>query len=207
VLPGLAFVTSSEHKHREAQAILGVKLERVALDLPEPQGLDVVAVARTKAHLAFDTLRRPVLVEDTALELDALGGFPGPLIRWLLESAGVAAIPRMLDAFPTRAARARCVALVWDGRRERTGIGAVEGEIAGEPRGRSGFGWDVVFIPAWGGGRTYAEMPPEEKNARSHRALAFRALAKKLQSHQRGSSSAGAPERAAGPPRPRRAVP
>ncbi len=187
MLSGLTFVTSSEHKHREAQAILGVELVRVALDLPEPQGLDVVAVARTKSRLAYQTLRRPVLVEDTSLELAALGGFPGPLIRWLLESAGVAAIPRILDAFPTRAARARCVALVWDGERELVGIGAVDGEIAAAPRGESGFGWDVVFIPEWGCGRVYAEMQPDEKNSRSHRALAFRALAKQLQETKKQS--------------------
>jgi non-canonical purine NTP pyrophosphatase (RdgB/HAM1 family) len=180
VLATIAFVTSSEHKHREAQAILGVVLERVSLDLPEPQGLDVVAVAQTKAHLAYETLRRPVLVEDTSLELEALGGFPGPLIRWLLEAAGVVAIPRLLDGFPTRAARARCAALVFDGERELLGVGSVAGEIARSPRGTSGFGWDVVFVPEWGGGRVYAEMPPEEKNARSHRALAFRALASEL---------------------------
>jgi non-canonical purine NTP pyrophosphatase (RdgB/HAM1 family) len=180
VLDRLVFVTSSEHKHREAQAILGMALERVALDLVEPQGLDVVEVARTKARLAYQTLHRPVLVEDTSLELAALGGFPGPLIRWLLESAGVGAIPRMLEGFDSRAARARCVALAWDGTRELAGVGAAEGEIAPAPRGRSGFGWDVVFVPAWGGGRTYAEMTAEEKNARSHRALAFRNLARKL---------------------------
>ena len=180
MLSTITFVTSSEHKHREVQAILGVDLERVALDLPEPQGLDVVAVARTKAHLAFDMLRRPVLVEDTSLELAALGGFPGPLIRWLLEAAGVAAIPRLLDGFPTRAAHARCAALIFDGERELLGVGSVAGEIAQAPRGACGFGWDVVFIPEWGGGRAYAEMPAAEKNSRSHRALAFRELAREL---------------------------
>jgi non-canonical purine NTP pyrophosphatase (RdgB/HAM1 family) len=184
VLSTIAFVTSSEHKHREAQAILGVALERVALDLPEPQGLDVAAVACTKARLAYERLRRPVLVEDTSLELEALGGFPGPLIRWLLEAAGVAAIPRMLDGFASRAARARCVALVFDGERELVGVGAVAGEIAQAPRGASGFGWDVVFMPDWGGGRTYAEMPAAEKNTRSHRALAFRELARELAKSQ-----------------------
>lgn len=180
MLAGIAFVTSSEHKHREAQAILGVALERVALDLPEPQGLNVVAVARTKARLAYERLRRPVLVEDTSLELAALGGFPGPLIRWLLEAAGAAAIPQMLEAFADRSARARCVALLWDGGRELVGLGSVDGEIAAAPRGASGFGWDVVFMPEWGHGRTYAEMAPEEKNSRSHRALAFRELASQL---------------------------
>ncbi|MEW6337216.1 MAG: non-canonical purine NTP pyrophosphatase [Acidobacteriota bacterium] len=178
----LVFVTSSEHKHREAQAILGVPIERESIDLVEPQGLDVLEVARTKARLAFGRLGRPVLVEDTSLELAALGGFPGPLVRWLLESAGPAAIARLLDGFADRCATARCVAVTWDGERELVGVGAVEGEIAPAPRGASGFGWDVVFVPSWGGGRTYAEMPAEEKNSRSHRTLALLDLAARLAS-------------------------
>ena len=180
MLAALAFVSSSPHKHREAQEILGIPLERIALDLTEPQGLDVVAVARTKAAAAQRLLGRAVLVEDTSLELTALGGFPGPLVRWLLEAAGPAAIARVLDGFPTRAATARCVALVRDGEREWLGLGAVSGEIASEPRGSGGFGWDVVFVPDWGGERTYAEMTAAEKNARSHRRLALDALKTQL---------------------------
>ncbi len=182
MIEGLVFVTSSDNKFREAQAILGVPLERRPLDLPEPQGLDVVEVAREKARLAFVALDRPVLVEDTALELAALGGFPGPLIRWLLEAAGPGAIARMVDGFPDRTATARCAAVASDGRREWLGVGVVEGTIARTPRGSSGFGWDVVFEPTWGEGRTFAEMTPEEKNARSHRALAFAALKREMQS-------------------------
>ena len=179
-LSSLAFVTSSQHKYREAEAILGLALERVAVDLPEVQGLDVVEVAREKARAAFDLLGRPVLVEDTSLELAALGGFPGPLVRWLLEAAGPAAIARMLDGFADRRARARCAALAWDGTREWLGVGEVSGTIAREAAGASGFGWDVVFLPEWGGGRSYAEMAPEEKNARSHRSLALAALRRAL---------------------------
>ncbi len=176
MLPGLVFVTASDDKHREAEAILGIPVERVALDLAEPQGLDVVGVAREKARAAHARLARPVLVEDTALELAALGGFPGPLVRWLLEAAGPAAIARILDPFPDRTARARCAALVWDGTREWLGVGEVEGAIVAAPRGAGGFGWAVVLAPSWGGGRTYAELGAAEKNARSHRALALRAL-------------------------------
>jgi non-canonical purine NTP pyrophosphatase (RdgB/HAM1 family) len=180
VIDRIAFVTSSEHKHREAEAILGIPIERVAIDLVEPQGLDVVEVARVKAGLAWEALGRPVMVEDTSLELDALGGFPGPLVRWLLEAAGPAAIARLLDGFANRGARARCAAVVRDGAREWLGVGEVLGEIAPLPRGETGFGWDVVFQPFWGGGRTYAEMTPEEKNARSHRTLALTALHREL---------------------------
>ncbi len=180
MLPGLVFVTGSDDKHREAQEILGFALERVRLDLAEPQGLDVVAVAREKARAAHARLGRPVLVEDTALELAALGGFPGPLVRWLLEAAGAEAIARILDPFADRGARARCAALVWDGTRERLGVGEVRGAIVRAPRGGAGFGWDVVFAPEWGGGRTYAELTAVEKNERSHRALALAALRREL---------------------------
>jgi non-canonical purine NTP pyrophosphatase (RdgB/HAM1 family) len=180
VLPGIVFVTSSEDKHREAEAILGVALERRNLDLAEPQGLDVMKIARAKAGAAAALLGRPVLVEDTSLELAALGGFPGPLIRWLLAAAGPEAIPRMLEGFGDKRARARCVALARSGEREWTGVGEVDGTIVGQPRGRNGFGWDVVFAPDWGDGRTFAEMTSAEKNSRSHRGLAFEALRAEL---------------------------
>lgn len=177
----IIFVTSSDDKHREAEAILGIPLRREKLDLEEPQSLDVIAVARAKAKAAAAHLGHPVLVEDTALEFAALDGFPGPFIRWLLASAGVAAIPRLLDGFSDRRATARCVALVRDCEREWMGVGVVEGSIVAAPRGRHGFGWDVVFAPDWGGGRTFAEMTAAEKNARSHRGLAFSALRRELE--------------------------
>jgi XTP/dITP diphosphohydrolase len=63
------------------------------------------------------------------------------------------------------------------GGREVVAQGVVQGTISGERRGRGGFGYDPVFVPDGGDGRTYAEMSLAEKNARSHRARAFRALA------------------------------
>jgi non-canonical purine NTP pyrophosphatase (RdgB/HAM1 family) len=180
VLQGIVFVTSSPDKHREAVQILGLPLQRVDLDLPEPQGLDVVAIAREKSRSAQRLLKRPVLVEDTSLELAALGGFPGPLVRWLLQAAGPEAIARILDPFSDRGARARCAAIAWDGQREWLGVGEVRGTIVNEARGTGGFGWDVVFAPEWGGGRTYAELATGEKNARSHRTLALAALRERL---------------------------
>ncbi len=179
-LTRVIFVTSSAPKHREAEAILGIPLTRQHLDLVEPQSLNVLEVARRKARLAHLMLHQAVLVEDTSLELRALGGFPGPLVRWLLDAAGPESLARILDGYQDRHATARCVALLFDGSREWIGEGSVEGSIVKVPRGTSGFGWDVVFAPTWGDGRTYAEMSPDEKNARSHRALAFHSLAQQL---------------------------
>jgi XTP/dITP diphosphohydrolase len=66
--------------------------------------------------------------------------------------------------------------------REVVAEGVVEGVIAEEPRGVGGFGYDPVFLPEGGDGRTFAEMTSEQKNSLSHRALAFARLAELLAS-------------------------
>lgn len=177
----LLFVTSNEGKLKEAEAVLGVRLEHRALDLVEPQSLDLHEVVRAKAAAAHAALGRPVLVEDTGLELLGLGGFPGPLVRWLLASVGPDGICRIVDAFGDRRAVARCVACAADAEGVVVGEGAVLGSIAPQPRGLGGFGWDGAFVPDGGDGRTFGEMAADEKNAISHRRKAFLALRDALQ--------------------------
>jgi non-canonical purine NTP pyrophosphatase (RdgB/HAM1 family) len=176
----LVFVTSNLGKLREAAEVLGVQLDHRALDIEEIQSLDLEAVVRHKAAAAQERIGRPVLVEDTSLELVGLGGFPGPLVRWLLSSVGPAGIARIAEGFGDRRAVVRCMACARNGSVEHLGLGVVEGTIATAPRGKRGFGWDSVFCPTDGGGRTYAEMEPEEKNSRSHRRLALVDLATSL---------------------------
>jgi len=175
-LAELHFVTSNPGKLREAEAVLGCRLNHRALDIDELQSLDLEHVVRHKAGEALRRLGVSVLVEDTSLELAGLGGFPGPLVRWLLASVGPSGICRMAGCFGNRAAAARCIALATDGVDEAVGVGVVTGTIVETPRGRHGFGWDSVFAPDGGHGRTYAEMDEAEKNAVSHRRRAFEAL-------------------------------
>jgi len=172
----LVFVTSNLGKLEEAGEVLGVKLHHHALDLPEIQTMDLEEVVRFKARAAWERLRQPVLVEDTSLELAGMGGFPGPLVRWMLVSVGPAGIARVAHAFADPRATVRCLACACEGGEEVLGLGVVRGRIAERPRGRKGFGWDSVFIPDEGDGRTYAQMPPETKNALSHRRKALEAL-------------------------------
>lgn len=179
-LAELVFVTSNAGKLREAEAVLGVQLDHQGLDLPELQSLDLEEVVRHKARTAFDRLRRPVLVEDTALELAGMRGFPGPLVRFLLDSVGPEGISRLSACFGDAGATARCIAAAADGEETVLGLGAVAGEIAASPRGGHGFGWDSVFVPQAGDGRTYAEMDGETKNAISHRRLALQDLRRAL---------------------------
>jgi XTP/dITP diphosphohydrolase len=80
-----------------------------------------------------------------------------------------------------RMARFRTVALVaFPGGDELVAEGEVIGAIAGEPAGSGGFGYDPLFVPEGGGGRTFAQMSPSEKHGLSHRGRAFRALADEL---------------------------
>jgi non-canonical purine NTP pyrophosphatase (RdgB/HAM1 family) len=173
------FVTGRPEKAREAER-MGFALERLDLDLPEPQSLDPSEVAEVKVRAAFDQLRRPVLVEDSGLEVLAWGGFPGALVKWLERSAGLEAIARMLDPFPDRSARAVCAIACFDGEHRVVARGVCAGSIAPSPRGSAGFGWDALFVPE-GSDRTFAELAPEEKDRVSHRGRAWAELARKLE--------------------------
>jgi XTP/dITP diphosphohydrolase len=172
------FVTTNEHKRREVEEILGVALESVDLDLPEIQAIDPAEVAADKASAAREALGDtdlPVLVEDSGLMVDAWGGFPGALTKWVMKSVGNEGLLRILAPGEDRAARAVCVVAIAgaDGK-VRTFRGEVLGTLAQEPRGSGGFGYDPVFVPGWSS-MTYAEMG-EGKNEDSHRARAFRAV-------------------------------
>ena len=174
----LVFVTSRAEKAAEA-ARLGFSVERLDVDLPEPQALDPSEVVDAKARSAYALLERPVIVEDSGLAVRAWGGFPGALVRWLEKSAGVAAMAKMLDGFPDRSATAICAIAYCDGGEVVSARGEVSGSIAPSPRGSQGFGWDVIFVPE-GATRTFAEMAPEEKDRLSHRRRAWDALAARL---------------------------
>ncbi len=173
--PRPVLVTSRPEKAAEARR-LGFDLETVSLDLLEPQALDPADVVEAKARAAYAALSRPVLVEDSGLSVAAWGGFPGALVKWLEQSAGVAAIPRMLDPFPDRGATARCAIAHYDGGEIVAAHGQCQGMIVAAPRGAGGFGWDAIFAPL-ASGRTFAEMTGEEKDRFSHRRRAWEALA------------------------------
>jgi XTP/dITP diphosphohydrolase len=137
----------------------------------------------------------PAVADDTGLEVAALGGEPGVYsARFAGEDAtyadNVAKLVRELAAAGAvdpsqRSARFRTVALVaFPGGGELMAEGEVIGSIAPEPVGAGGFGYDPLFVPDGGGGRTFAQMSPSEKHVLSHRGRAFRALADQLRSYR-----------------------
>jgi XTP/dITP diphosphohydrolase len=191
----LVLATANPDKAAEMRAVLGGAAPDLEL-VPRPPGLPdveetgttLVENARLKAEALRDATGLAALGEDTGLEVDALGGAPGVYsARYAGETAGDADNVAKLLADVTavhrasRTARFRTVIVVaWPDGSETVAAGTVEGVIVDEPRGEGGFGYDPVFAPAGGGGRTFAELPPERKHAISHRGRALRALVARL---------------------------
>jgi len=94
LLKGVVLVTGNRGKLAEARRLCGTDLESVEVDLPEIQSLDLITVLRAKGEEAFRHLQRPLIVEETGLELAAMGGFPGPLVKWMLSAVGAEGIAR-----------------------------------------------------------------------------------------------------------------
>lgn len=172
-------VTGNANKRLEAERILGRPIETLAFDLPEIQSLDLLEVLEAKAETAWQRLRRPLVVEETGLELEALSGFPGPLVRWMLEAVGSEGIARTALALGPSGVVARCAVLYRDAERQVSGCGATRGRLVLPARGAAGFGWDPVFVPE-GEERTYAELGQETKDRIGHRGRAWRDLVRKL---------------------------
>jgi len=154
-------------------------------DVPdvEETGDTLLENARLKAWALVNATGLPAIADDTGLEVDALDGAPGVYsARYAGEHATYADnVQKLWEAMigaTTRTARFRTIALAAfpDGS-EIIGDGVVEGVIADDPRGDQGFGYDPLFIPSLGDGRTFAEMTRPEKERVSHRGRAFRALA------------------------------
>ncbi|MCL4839783.1 MAG: non-canonical purine NTP pyrophosphatase [Thermoanaerobaculia bacterium] len=175
----LLLVTGNAGKLAEARRIVGEGLDAVDLDLPEIQSLDLSEVLRAKAAEAWRRLGRAVVVEETGLYLAALGGFPGPLVKWMLAAVGAEGIARTALALGEARVEARCALLWLDGEREILAEGSTHGRLVLPGRGRRGFGWDPVFQPD-GEERTYGELAPEEKDVLGHRGRAWRALLAEL---------------------------
>lgn len=175
----LLLVTGNPGKLAEARRLFDGELEAGSVDLPEIQSLDMAAILEAKADSAWEHFGRSLVVEETGLELAALNGFPGPLVKWMLEALGAEGMAQTALAHGDAGATACCTLLYVDKEVRISAEGTCAGRLVAPARGDSGFGWDPVFQPA-GSTRTYAEMTPEEKDSVSHRARAWAEFEEKL---------------------------
>ena len=146
----ITFVTGNAKKLEEFTKILGTNFPHAVhangLDLPEYQGTPE-EVTREKCSEAARRIEGPVIVEDTSLCFKALGGLPGPYIKWFLKELGPDGLPRLLADFEDKSATAVCMFGFCEGAGKEVLLfeGRTEGEVVRSPRGPRDFGWDPIF--------------------------------------------------------------
>lgn len=200
--PKLVVATHNEGKAAEIRALLApwgietVSAGELGLPVPEETEETFAGNALLKARASAEATGLPALADDSGIEVAWLGGKPGVhTADWAEKADGsgrdfmmaMEKVQRMLDAMgaeePRYAAFACTLALAWPDGHHEIVAGKVEGRLTWPPRGSEGHGYDPVFVPDLSAkdgatapneeGRTFGEMPGEEKNLISHRADAF----------------------------------
>lgn len=187
--PGQTLVVAShnEGKVREIRALLapyGLKaISAAELDLPEPDETETsyAGNARLKAVAAATASGYPALSDDSGVDITALDGQPGIYAaRWAEDDDGnrdfmraMTRVQRELGDNPDRSARFVCaLCLAFPDGENSVYEGDCKGDIVWPPRGDKGFGYDPIFVMT-GDTQTFAEIDPQAKHDKSHRADAF----------------------------------
>jgi len=148
-----------------------IDLRLVKVDLPEIQEVDTLAIAKNKAIQGAQLAGGPCVVEDTALQFTALGGMPGPYIKWFAQRLGSQGLYNILHAYDDKSATAVCTLAFCPYPHADPVL--FTGETKGIIRAPEdpSKGWDAMFIPD-GETLSFAEMDVETKNRVSHRGKA-----------------------------------
>lgn len=174
--------TRNRHKYSEAKTILSdfgfnlglLEINRVEIQADDPAEIAIFSLK----HIPDDG--KPILVEDAGLFIDYYRDFPGPYSSHTLRTIQLPGVLKLMEDVENRGAYFKSVVALRRKGHIKSFCGVVRGSIAHVIRGIRGFGYDPIFIPSEGDGRTFGEMTPQEKNALSHRAKAFRSLGERL---------------------------
>jgi XTP/dITP diphosphohydrolase len=176
--PPLVCVTANSRKLSEYRTLRGINgLLKSGHDFPDVADPSIEAVAERKLKVAQSNsqLKRvPFFVEVSGLEIHALSGLPGGLTKHFIDRVNASGICKMLSGFDEQGRAATAVAALYfsyRGEASQLICGRVNGHIALEPAGDSGFDWDTIFIPQ-GHSKTFAQLGQELKNQYSPRKVA-----------------------------------
>ena len=167
----LFFVSSNHHKYQEAKKILesfGISIGFFKYELEEIQSHSLKKIASKKSKQAFQKCKKPIIVEDDGLFIDALVGFPGPYSSYVFKTIGNEGILHLLDK--NRSAEFVSIISFCDAKNSKSFEATIKGKISKSQIGK-GWGYDPIFIPT-NSQKTFAELP--NKNKLSHRYLALK---------------------------------
>jgi len=190
----IIFATGNKNKIAEANDLLGElghTVQGLIIDgkkpnFIEPQSDNLLEVALSKISQARSMIKNTdlegsaILVEDSGLFIDSINNFPGVFSSFIHDSIGVSGILKLLKGSINRDAEYRAVTILdLQGNRWTTN-GICRGKIAELEIGENGFGFDPIFIPSQGDGRTFSQMSQKEKSTLSHRSNSLRGLLESL---------------------------
>lgn len=182
--------TGNAHKLEEFRRILGpllpdLELQPSGAPSPDETGSTFSENALIKARAAYEATGLPSIADDSGIEVDALGGAPGLYSQRYSPSGtdidNLNLLLKNLDGIDNRRAAFVCAAAVVSERGEHVVEKRWTGTVAQAPSGEGGFGYDPIFLPD-DAEVSAAELSPDQKDSRSHRGQAFRALAPHLHS-------------------------
>jgi len=176
--PIVHFATTNEGKFKEAYRIAaqyGIRLRRLDLQKHEIQTESLTTIVTAAAReFIKNKVAHAIVTDDSGFFIDSLKGFPGPYSSFVFQTIGIKGILKLLENLTNRKASFRTSVAYCESRQEPVSFaGTVEGTVAPKSRGHFGFGYDPIFIPKLGDGRTFGEMTMDQKNCFSHRATAF----------------------------------
>lgn len=184
-MDNITFVTGNAGKVAEMRALLeprGISVTQNSDGYPEIQSDRLAAVAQAGAgYLLATGLEPPFILEDAGLFVDALGGFPGVYSAYVLDTIGLDGILELMAKSDDRSAHfSASLLFVGENGHMELFEGKVAGKIAPRIAGKAGFGFDPIFVPTEGDGRTFGEMTDAEKGKISHRGRATMAFLARL---------------------------
>ena len=180
------FVTSNIHKFQEARKVLAehkIATAMLRVEAVEIQDDSLENIAKYSVNDAIKNCGLPIFVEDAGLFIETLNGFPGPYSKYVYNTVGLKGILKLMENTENRNAHFQSV-IAFGSPHEQPicFVGKVEGKLTLHEQGTAGFGYDPIFMPLDGDGRTFAEMATTEKNRYSHRAEALRKFAEWISS-------------------------
>lgn len=183
------FVTTNLHKFQEARIVLSgynISTALLRIEAIEIQDNALENIAKYSVQDTVKNIGLPIFVEDSGFFIEALDGFPGPYSKYVYNTIGLKGVLKLMNNVQNRSAHFQSVIAFGNPHENPVCfVGTVKGKLASLERGSSGFGYDPIFEPEEGDGRTFGEMTILEKNDISHRAEAIKKFAKYVSSQNK----------------------
>jgi inosine triphosphate pyrophosphatase len=175
MIKDLTLITGNANKAEQFSKYLGIPVEHQKLDLDELQSVHLIEVIEHKAKQAYHLIKKPVVVDDVAFEIEALNGLPGPFIKFFEEVLGLEKISELVHKYDNHKVTVRMMLGFYDGKEFKAVDGFTHGIVSSKVLGEGGFGFDRIYIPE-GYEKTRGEMTDEEYDETNHRRIAVKKL-------------------------------